>query len=157
MRDLRELNINEGGRPVVRTPPTDAQVAGFEAHFGVELPSDLVDLIRHSDGGHPTVDAFQPHGLIEEELWGINRFCYLNDDQQSLSGIWGATRDWGEATSRNVVAVAEDGCGNAILLLFDHNPPTVELCVHYENYKLFHVADSFGEFIDGLIRHPDAI
>ena len=38
MRDLSELNINEGGVPVGRPAPTEAVIGAFQARFGVVLP-----------------------------------------------------------------------------------------------------------------------
>ena len=42
MRDLKELNINDGGRPVKRPPPTDADFLFFEQNTGLLVPPDSV-------------------------------------------------------------------------------------------------------------------
>ncbi|MFO0966220.1 MAG: SMI1/KNR4 family protein [Gemmataceae bacterium] len=157
MRNLDELNVNEGGRPVTRNQPTAAELSDFQSHFGISLPDDYVFFLRHSNGGHPERNAFRPKGLIEDVLWGVSRFYFLNDDRDDLEGLWGASKAWRGALHRNIVPIADDDGGNQILLLFDRKPPSVELCIHDEGMRLVHVADSFGEFIDMLTEDPDMI
>ena len=156
MRDLRELNLNEGGRPVTRKPPSDAQIAAFQSHFGIVLPEDYIVFLRHSNGGHPERDAFRPKGLVDG-LFGVAYFYRLNDDQADVSGVWAATTAWRNALSANVAAIGDDGGGNQILLCFDGNSASVKLCIHDEAMRLIHVADSFSEFIDMLREDPDMI
>jgi hypothetical protein len=45
--------------------------------------------------------------------------------------------------------IADDPCGNYILLCFDTEPPNVKLWMH-EGSELLEVADSFSDFIDLL-------
>jgi len=155
MRNLDELNVNEGGRPVTRRPPTAAQIANFQSHFGVVLPDDYLALLRHSNGGHPEQDSFKPKGLVEDVFWGVNRFYFLNEDQDDLEGLWAATKEWRGVLHTNIVPIGNDGGGNQLLLLFGQDPPSVELCIHDEGMRNIHVADSFGEFIDMLTEDPD--
>jgi hypothetical protein len=157
MRDLNELNMNEGGQPVTRQPPTDAQVADFDSHFGVILPKEYVAFLRHSNGGHPEQNSFRPKGLVEDVRWGVNRFYHLSQDQNDLEGLWGAATEWRQVIAGNTIPIGNDGGGNQLLLSFDHAPPSVEICIHDENMRLIHVADSFGEFIDMLTEDPDMI
>jgi len=35
MRNLCELNINEGGERVTKPPPTPGEIAAFEREFGI--------------------------------------------------------------------------------------------------------------------------
>ena len=56
-----------------------------------------------------------------------------------------------------IVPIANDGCGNQIMLSFHQNPPTVELCIHDDGMRIIHVADSFSQFIDSLCVDPDMI
>ncbi len=157
MRDLTELNVNEGGLPVTRKPPTKGQIEAFERHFGICFPSDYLQFLHHSNGGYPELNAFRPKGLVEDVLWGVDCFYYLTDDRQDLGGLWGATEVWHQFLGFNVVPIAQDGGGNQILLSFDQTPPSVNLCIHDEEMRLIHVADSFGEFIDMLTEDPDMI
>jgi hypothetical protein len=157
MRNLNELNINEGGRPVIRSPPADSQIAAFQSQFGVTLPSEYVAFLRHSNGGHPERNSFKPAGLAEDVMWGVSRFYHLDDDRTDLEGIWGATNEWRAVISGKIVPIGDDGGGNQILLWFDKGPPMVKICVHDESMRLIHVADSFSEFIDLLSDDPSMI
>jgi len=115
MRDLGELNMNEGGRPVRRSPPTDFQISEFEVHFAVKLPGDYLTFLRQSNGGNPELGAYQPKGLVQPVLCGVDRFYFLSDDHQDLEGVWQATREWRTALGKNIVAIGSDGGGNQIL------------------------------------------
>jgi len=157
MRNLDELNVNECGHPVTRKPPTAAQIAEFQSNFGVTLPDEYLVFLRHSNGGHPERDSFRPKGLAEDVSWGVGRFYFLSDDHNDLEGLWAASNEWRWALHSNIVPIGDDDGGNQILLSFDKQPPSVELCVHDEGMRIIHVADSFGEFIDMLSEDPDMI
>src|SRR5262245_52633494 len=135
MRDLRELNMNDGGLPVDRKPPSDNEIREFEMYFGVELPGDYVKFLRHSNGGHPELDAYVPLESTDSELEGVSHFYYLDDDQQGLEGLWGETKVWRDVLSPDIVPIADDGLGNQILLSFDQDPPSVKLCIHDEGMR----------------------
>lgn len=157
MRDLKELNLNEGGKPVPWPRPTAEQVREFEERFGVRLPDEYLSLLRYSNGGHPEKDSFRPAGATEDVLWGVNRFYHLTDDHTDLEGLWRATEEWQSVIGKKLVPVANDAGGNQLVLAFDRHPPSVKICIHDENFRLLHVADTFGEFIDLLVRDPDMI
>ena len=157
MRNLHEININIGGEPIARRAPTKEEIADFESHFGISLPEDYVRLLSHANGGHPELDAFQPVGLSESSLWGVDSFYYLDKNQDDVEGLWRATFEWRAATGRNVVPVAHDPGGNQIVLDFDSDEPAVLLCLHDEDYRMIPVAKSFGEFIDLLCEDPEMI
>lgn len=157
MRNFSELNINEGGHPVMRPPPTKEQIYRFEDEFHVRLPETYISLLNHANGGHPEIDAFQPKGAREPGLCGISRFYFLNDDRENLSGVWRATKAYLPHVSGNVIAIANDGGGNQIFLCFDDDPPSVKMGFHEEGMRLILVADSFEEFIDMLCVDPDMV
>ena len=157
MRDLKELNVNEGGKPVDRSPPTDQQVESFESRFSVKLPDEYLMLLRQSNGGHPELDGFHPKGVPEPELVGIDRFYYLGSDQNDIEGLWRATTEWQAATGKNIIPIAYDPGGNQIALSYETPSPLVYLCIHDDEFRMIHVADSFGEFIDMLCEDPDMI
>lgn len=157
MRDLAELNINEGGRPVTRAPPTKQQIREFESLFAVELPEDYLVLLQHSNGGHPEVDSFQLPGPEEGALLGVNRFYHLGDDKNDHEGLWRAATAWEGRTSSRMVPFANDPGGNQLMFDFGCQPPAVKLCIHDEDFRIVHLADSFGEFIDGLVEDPDMV
>ena len=157
MRDLDEIEINEGGDPVARQPPTDDQVRDFQSHFQVELPEEYLILLCHSNGGHPKLDSFRPKGLTEEHSWGLNRFYHLSDDKTDIDSLWRTTAAWRMAVGQNVVPVANDSGGNQIMLDYRSCPPSVTICIHDDGYRMVDVADSFGEFIEMLCEDPEMI
>ena len=57
MRNLAELNINEGGKAVERPAPSREDIVEFEQAFGVSLLPGLSFLLQASNGGHPEFDA----------------------------------------------------------------------------------------------------
>lgn len=157
MRDLNELNINEGGDPVDRAAPTEREIASFEAHFGVRLPDDYLQLLRHSNGGHPELDCYIPKGASEKYLREVGEFYQLGDDKDDLGGLWRATSEWRSATGKNIVPIGASQGGDQIVLSYDLSPASVWLCLHDEEFAMVFVADSFGEFIDMLCMNPDYI
>ena len=62
MRDLSELNINDGGEQVQRSAPARDVVEAFQAQFDVALPLDYLRLLSYSNGGHPELDSIEPIG-----------------------------------------------------------------------------------------------
>jgi hypothetical protein len=157
MRDVRELNINEGGRPVQRPAPTNEQIAAFEARFGLELPEEYLLLLQASNGGHPEVDSFRPVRTAETGFWGVNRFYHLADNKTDPEGVWFATEEWQAATQRKLVSVANDGSGNQIVLSYETSPPCVLVCIHDEGFRMVYVADTFSQFLDLLVADSDMI
>ncbi|HEX8223319.1 MAG TPA: SMI1/KNR4 family protein [Allosphingosinicella sp.] len=66
MRNLAELNLNDGGRPVDRAPPSAKAIAEFEREFSVSLPEEYIRLLTFSNGGHPELDTIAPMGRRAE-------------------------------------------------------------------------------------------
>lgn len=157
MRDLQELELNEGGEPVDRAPPTDQQIRAFEAHFGVELPEEYLLLLRHSNGGCPVLDSFETKSPENDELWGVNRFYFLDDDRSDSESLWWNAEAWQPTLGRRIFPIADNGGGDQIVLNVSTDPPSVQVCVHEEEFALLDVADSFGEFIDMLHEDPDLL
>ena len=50
MRNLSELNIDEGGKPVTRPAPTKDMVDAFQAHWGLVIPEEYprIDMAKGS-------------------------------------------------------------------------------------------------------------
>jgi hypothetical protein len=158
MRDLNELNINEGGRPVTRPQPTPEQLAFVENLVGAKLPRSYVAFLMFSNGGGPEVDTFyfEAEGVRYE--WGINEFFHISSDHASTeSVVWNYTHRWSGA-QREVLPIADDGVGNLICLdLSETGNEKVVLWVHDPVQPLLSVADSFETLIDSLVMNPDYI
>lgn len=160
MRNLAELKMNEGPRPITagehvsRSPPTEEQIRAFEAEFGVSLPADYVSFLRFANGGHPHLCFFAAEAWYGADEFIVNVFYHLNDDREDLRGVWAATRVWRDAFNFDLVAIGNEPCGNAILLCFNTDPPNIKFCLH-EGMSVIELAPSFGAFIDMLSAEPD--
>ncbi|WP_406700732.1 SMI1/KNR4 family protein [Singulisphaera sp. Ch08] len=155
MRDLNELNINEGGRPVFRRVPTDEEIGAFESHFNLRLPPDYVSFLKQTNGGHPEIDSFRPSGAEEDTLWSVNRFYHLSPEKDDLEGLWRAKGEWQGVLGDRVVPIANDSGGNQILLDYSSGSPTVGLCIHDDDFRMLHLSDTFSSFLDMLVRDPE--
>jgi len=80
MRDLSELNINEGGEPVSRPAPSSRVVAEFQSRFGITLPGPYLQFLQYVNGGHPELDSFRGSDRPESQRWSVNRFHHLDDN-----------------------------------------------------------------------------
>lgn len=119
MRDLAELNINEGGASVSRPAPSDQDVRAFESFFRVSLPAEYLQLLTLANGGHPETDAFDY--LEGEGGSAVDRFYRLTSDKVDPYGVWYRTMHLRNVlqelgSSASVVAIAENGGGDVILL-----------------------------------------
>lgn len=158
MRDLDELNVNEGGHPVTRRPPTPDEIAAFESQHGVSLPDTYLQLLRHANGGHPELDSFVPADTDDDEdRWQVNNFYFLDADTEHPESLWRATRAWRAVLGDRRVPVARDGGGNQIYLDFTTAPPAVKLAVHDAGFSSRLVAATFEAFLDRLQDDPDMI
>ena len=157
MRDLSELNLNEGGDPVRRKAPTEAQIEEFEAEFRVVLHHEYLAFLRQSNGGHPELDAFCPSGSKSQTLWGVSDFYYLNEDRTSFGGLWRQMKSWQQVIPENMIPIASDQGGTQILLVCNALAPAIKLCIHDEEFRIIDVAESFTAFIDMLTEEPDMI
>lgn len=158
MRDLSELNINVGGKPVRRRAPTRDDIESFQKHFGIRLPEDYLDLLRFSNGGCPELDCIDPVGRPGAERIAVNHFCYLDDDERWVDwSLWQATEEWRPVLGKNSFPFARTGCGDPIFLDLRTSPPSVKRCIHDDCFAIVGIAPSFEVFIDGLFADPDMI
>jgi hypothetical protein len=144
LRNLAELNINEGGRPVARRPPLAEDVERFEKRFKVEVPAELRMLLEHANGGHTELDT-----LLETADHGrhaINRFHHLGHDE-APGGLVYAMVHWRSILGDGALPFASDGAGNPFFV--DPGDGSVMICLHPE-MQVVRLSGSFSEFIDGL-------
>jgi hypothetical protein len=157
MRDLTELNINEGGAAVRRPPPSDNAIANFERKFHVRLPENLLNLLRFANGGHPELDSFDPDGAKNSNDFGVDHFFHLTDDPDSNESLWREIQIWRPYIGLSALPFAVDGGGNVVFLELSEEPHTVKVCWHDENFRIGQMASSLEEFIDGLRENPEYI
>ena len=149
MRDLIELNINEGGKPVRRRPPDDEELGDFQAHYEVSLPSDYTDFLKQTNGGHPQLDSFRPTAATEDELWSVDDLYHLTPDKGDLGCLWRVTEAWQSAVGKKIVPIANDGGGNQIVLDYSSGEPSIQICIHDEDFRMLYISDSFSGFLLG--------
>jgi hypothetical protein len=156
MRNLDELNINDGGKKITRPAPSEKQIKDFQEQFKLSLPKEYIELLQYSNGGHPELDSFRIENEDSIDLWGINRFYHLDDDKQSLENLWRATEEWQKVLGTSIVPIENDGGGNQICLDMSSNG-AVFLCIHDRKFRRIEIAQSIVEFIDLLEEDPDMI
>ena len=156
MRNIAELNINEGGRPVFRPPPSPQQLGEFERTFQVKLPQAYIELLGVANGGHPELDSFLV-GHDPNDRWAISFFFHLSDDQSGTESVWRATCEHQPFLGPSTVPIARDGLGNIVYLETNQNAAPVWLWIHDRGPTRVMVASSLVEFIGVLERDPDAI
>jgi hypothetical protein len=159
MRDLNELNINEGGRPVIRPQPTSQQLAFVENLVGAQLPPSYIAFLMFSNGGCPELDTFCFENEGSHEEWAVDRFFHIASDMDSTeSVVWNYRHRWPGAP-KEILPIGRDGGGNLVCL--DLSNPVKEKVVLWIHDTLHHsllmVANSFEEFIDSLVMNPDYI
>jgi len=158
MRNLNELNINEGGRLVARSAPLVADIKSFEASFGIRLPKSYITFLNHSNGGHPELDTFAPIKGDNGNTWAVNRFYFLDSDHSTSGGLWQVQNDWKDVLGPKSVPIASDSGGNQIVLDFNScEDGEVKLCIHDRAFKMISIAPSFDSFINLLSEDPDMI
>jgi hypothetical protein len=155
MRNLAELNINHGGRPVMRPPPTQENIRDFEKAFGLKLPPLHLQLLMHANGGHPELNSYE--NSTNGNQTAINHFYHLSDDRSSARSMWKIKYDHRKYMSKTVLPFAEDGGGNLICLESGTERNPISIYLHDEDFKGVHLAESFEDFIDQLKIDPQMI
>jgi hypothetical protein len=157
MRNLSELNLNEGGVPVSRLAPSARVVAEFESQFGITLPTAYLEFLQYANGGHPELDSFEAADPPHSSRWSINRFYHLDDDSNSPASLWMAMRRWRSILGKDALPFAADSGGNQYFLDLTREPPPVKICLHDEEFAIVQLAPTFEAFIDRLSVDPDMI
>jgi hypothetical protein len=157
MRDLSELNINQGGTPTNRPPPTPAEEEAFERHFGLKLPGSYRALLRFANGGHPALDSIEAMPGSPGDIWSVNAFFYLNQQKEESGNLWKETEKWRKVLGQEALPIANDGGGNVFFIAIGSAGSSVKVCIHDANFAIRDVASSFENFIDRLQENPDYI
>ena len=155
MRNLAELNINEGGKPVMRRMPTEAEFASFEARYQVKFPEDLKQLLRYSNGGHPELSSVKAADPEHDLGLGVNHFRHLSPDNEGTRSLAYGLEEWRPILGKKALPFASNGGGDEFFLDLSDTPSSVKICLHDERMAIAFVAPSFEAFIDGLYLDPD--
>lgn len=150
--NLERLNINIQGKPSVGFIGQDEVVGS--AMYG-KAPNSYKKFLRYADGGHPEIGCFFPQGSNSENIFEVDWFYSIANNQIEL--LSDAQKDWGNLLGYLMAPIGRDGGGNQIYLDLTSDVASVWLYLHDENGKRLKIADSFEQFIDGLIMNPDFI
>lgn len=157
MRDIKQLNLNDGGKPVSRLPPGPDVLSALEIHFNVRLPAEYVEFLNLSNGGHPELDTIQ-HDLSGREFGSpVNRFFILDSDIEHPESVWKNSSEWAGILGPKSIVIAGDGGGNVFFIDCNDSPSYVKFCNHEERFSVVDIAPSFSEFVDKLSKNPDYI
>lgn len=157
MRNLDELNINEGGLSVSRPSPTPEDYEQFEAKFGIPIPEQVRALLSYSNGGHPELDTYFSEDLTEDSSFAIDRFLFLALDSNEVDSFDYALKLWRPLIGPQALPFALDGGGDPFFLDLTAQPAAVKKYLHDSDKDMVFVAPNFEAFIDGLNLNPDYI
>jgi cell wall assembly regulator SMI1 len=148
--------ISECGRSLV---PSD--IDQLEHAIGMRLPDDYKAFLLRYNGGVPTPAAF-PIDRFENNPYGVVQVLFRIDGKIESSNL-----DWnyGVMNGRiqsNLFPVGCDGSGDLICVsLFGDDAGSVVFWDYYgetpePSYSnVYHIADSFSEFLTSLRELPD--
>ena len=139
-------------------PLTDAMVAEAESILGVSLPEELISLLRVQNGGYTKGFAFPmtrkaSHRGIDvllEDLGGIVTDPNHQTAQNILQTAY-MTKEWDLPPKQ--VLLSGDG-HTWITLDYRVGPVPAVTWIDLESEQEVHVANTFKEFLDGLIPAP---
>jgi len=159
MRNLREINLNEGGTFVNRLPPTSEQITFVENLIEAKLPAPYLELLQFSNGGHPELDTFYYKSNDIQQHWNIDKFFHISFDTNDMYDVvWNYNHRWNNA-NKHIVPIAQNGGGDLFCLdLSENGKGRIIVWIHDDpEISLLEVANSFEALIDELILNPDYI
>jgi hypothetical protein len=153
VRNLKELNINDGGHPVARPAPSSHSLTMFAHEFGIQVPGLLQDLLAFSNGGHPELS------VIDSDYgeFAINTFYHLDDYDQGDESMFHALRVWRRFIDQRFLPFGNSSTGDQFCV--DLSVPTnpVYICRHADEFRMIPLSSSFTEFLNGLRSDPDLL
>lgn len=153
--NISRLNINVNGIKAPGFAGSDEAFQAVSARLGTSLPQEYMDFIREVDGGHPEIGSFYRQDDRKNIYGGVDWFyTFFNPDIESIHTALDA---WGKRLGAHSLPIGRDGGGNQIYLDLDTHPASVWLYLHDEDEARIRLADSLGDFLDGLTINPDFI
>ncbi len=154
MRNLDEIGIRQRPSVASRAAPTDLEIAEFERAFSLQLPAGYVSFLRYCNGAHPRLE-FCPLGASDSN-WGVcaGIFYFLNSSEKDQTeNLWYESELHKALLGDGLVPIADDGCGNLIVLDCGESPPSVKTLIDdAASNGLTQVAPTFADFVDMLIE-----
>ncbi len=141
----------------VNDPTTEAKIAAFAIARGIDLPGRYMEFLVASNGGVPDKSLFQIEGMPLNPMGDIQVFFGVDafHETEDLAATYDA---FSSGFPKGIVPIASTGCDDLVCLdLRDGKDRVVFLDKrHYwgtgewREADLYHVADSFGEFLASL-------
>lgn len=150
MRELDDLNINEGGNPVTRLAPTDELFEAFQSETGLPVPQELRSLLKYANGGCPELDTLSG----TEQEFAVDHFFHLTPDDRGTESMWYGALRMRPVLGDKALPFASTGGGDQFFLDLSAHPPAVKLWLHYPE-SIVEISPTFAGFIDSLAINPD--
>lgn len=152
MRNLAELNLNIGGKPVMRKPPSQKALSLLADLTKMPVEKDYIKFLMQSNGGHPQLNAFVPECNSQENVWSVDMFYHVDEDEiEHHHSVFKVLRDWKSQLRKGELPIGCDGGNNQICL---GRQGEIFIIVADGITKRYPVASSFTNFIDLL--HEDS-
>jgi len=145
----------------VGASPTDSDIAETEAELGYRLPASYKALIKQHNGGMLEKNCFEtplkrnwwPRVFSVESIYGIDREKPYSLCSNTGSKFWIA--EWGYPDIGIAICDTISGGHDMIFLDYSDCGPEGEPCVVHidqeSNYEITYLADSFEDFVRGLV------
>lgn len=154
MTDFERLIIrDDAGGIVGRASPSPEVIGDFQRHFGVVLAPQHLGLLRHANGGGPTLNTYRAVGQREASYF-ITRFYFLDEHRAAEDNLWLAMARIEAFRPACFVLFAYDGFGNEYALDSTDGKAPVHFFDH-EQRRWWLICDSFEAFLNGLELQPD--
>jgi cell wall assembly regulator SMI1 len=142
-------------------PTTPAAIEAFERDRGIVLPNAYKDFLLATNGGVPETPAFPVEGMPQSQIWIIQVFYGIGVRVPTNELAYGYDLYTG-GFPPGIVPIAGDGMGNYICLDLRNGQERVAFWDHrhfwgtgeWRESDLYHVADSFAEFLGSLRPNP---
>lgn len=150
--------MTECGRKLDR-----ADIEDLQDRLGIRLPRVYADFLLKYNGGRPHPADFPIHGLENNPYGHIQVFLRIDGPIESSTIDWNR-ETLAESMPDNLLAIACTGCGDRVCISlwgddagevkFWDFRPTWGQSVGPSYDDVYHVADSFEEFIESLVERP---
>lgn len=152
--NIARININVGGRQSPGFAGSASEFSELGRLVGGALPASYVELMRHADGGTPEIGSCHPEGVLNDELFDLDRFYALANP--NVENVRDVHARWSSVLGNGMLPLGEDGGGNQVYIALLDSPPAVWLYRHESGERL-KLASSLEAFIEALVPNPDFI
>lgn len=142
-------------------PTTEAAIARFERERGISLPASYRDFLLATNGGVPEDTAFPVDGMSNTTTWTLQTFCGIGVAEPTDELAYSNDLYAGGIPPGIVLIAIDDGASFVVL---DLRKGTDRVAFwdkrhfwgtgEWRESDLYHVANSFEEFVSSLRPNP---